>query len=379
MTLSGMLWPVHIKPFEDELLSSWLIRLVRANFVSHRTFFELAMPKKVDRNKDIDRSVDTETLMVFAAKTGTGFECAYKTTLRAYEGFLYEKHNIQGNTNWIMPIGIHGGAKMRYGLQCCPQCLSEGEPYFRRSWRLAFVTCCVHHEKMLVDRCPECGDSISFRNTLIEKESITFCKQCGHDLRDSHPVAASKRLLSIQRKLISTVDTGWIMLINYGLIYSHLYFLVLHKITRLLCVGKRARRFRKIVQQELGLQRLVEVFAEANSHIERLCVADRATLIEAAIGLLDDWPDRIVRICKICGFGKTEITRYMPVIPFWFAEAVDQLDMTPYMVSAEEMATAVNFLKIHEKRINNMSINRLMGRGIKTKKREYMVEGSKTS
>jgi hypothetical protein len=28
--LSGVLWPIHPKPLEDEQLSSWMIRLARA-------------------------------------------------------------------------------------------------------------------------------------------------------------------------------------------------------------------------------------------------------------------------------------------------------------------------------------------------------------
>ena len=380
MTLSGTLWPVHLKPFEDELLSSWLVRLVRANFMSYRTFFELSMQKKTDRNKDIDRSADIETVEDFAVKTGTAFDRVYRTTLRAYEGIIYEKHNSQGGTNWIMPIGRHGSLMMRYGLQCCPLCLSEGEPYFRRSWRLAFITVCTHHGNLLIDHCPKCGDSISFYKTPVEKESITLCKQCGYDLRDFHPDMARGSLLNIQLRLQHTVNTGWFMLEGYGPIYSHLYFKVLHQVTRRLCIGKRSLLFREAVQQELvGLPRLGKLFAKVNSHIERLCIADRAILVEAAVWLLNDWPSRLVRICKASGLGRTEITYNMPLVPFWFTHAVNLVDKTPYIVSTEEMASAVNFLKIHGNRINNMSINRFMGRGIKTKKREYAVESSKTS
>lgn len=246
--LSGNILPIHFKPFDDELLSSWLMRLIRANFISYRTFYAQVMPKNTDRNKDLDRSADIELLKHFEVKTGTGVERSYRTALRAYEGFIYEKHNTQGNTNWIMPIGIHGGAKMRYGLQCCPQCLSDGEPYFRRSWRLAFVTCCPQHRNMLIDRCPECGNAISFIKTPLEKDSITFCKKCGYDLRSFRPGTAGNSLLDIQRRLLDTVNYGWIILADDRPIYSHLYFLVLHQVARLLCVGKRARRFREVVQ-----------------------------------------------------------------------------------------------------------------------------------
>lgn len=360
MTLSGALWPVHLKPFEDELLSSWLVRLVRANIMSYRTFFELVLPKKTDRNKDIDRSADIETLRLFAAKTGTSIERAYQTTLRTYEGFIYERHNSQGSINWIMPIGIHGGAKMRYGLQCCPLCLLEGEPYFRRRWRLAFVTVCVSHGNMLIDRCPECGDAISFYKTPVDKDSITLCKRCGYDLRGFCPDIASDRLLNIQKRLLDAADKGWIMLAGHGPIYSQLFFKVLHQIARLLVIGKQARRFRKIVQQEVGLQQLEGIFAKSSSHIEHLRVNDRSVLTEAATWLLDDWPKRLVRICKVCRLRKTGLTRNMPCIPFWFTLAIDQVEKIPRIVSAEEVTNAIKHLMNRGKKVSLNSVNKTL-------------------
>ena len=36
--LSGRLWPAHVKPQQDELLSSWLVRLAMAHGVKLHTF-----------------------------------------------------------------------------------------------------------------------------------------------------------------------------------------------------------------------------------------------------------------------------------------------------------------------------------------------------
>lgn len=112
-----------------------------------------------------------------------------------------------------------------------------------------------------------------------------------------------------------------------------------------------------------------------NSHIERLCVADRAILTEAAVWLLEEWPDRFVHICKDSGLGKAEITCNMPTEPFWFKQAVDQVDKTPYMVSDEEVTSAVSLLKDQGKQVNNMSVNRLLGRAEKSKRRPVILAG----
>jgi hypothetical protein len=177
----------------------------------------------------------------------------------------------------------------------------------------------------------------------------------------------------MQGRLLDIIKSGWIILAGDRPIYSHLYFLVLHQITRLLCIGRHARRFREAVIEEIGLIELESIIVKENSHIERLCVADRAILTEAAVWLLDEWPDRFIHVCKESGLGKAEITYNMPIEPFWFTEAVDQVDKTPYMVSDEEMASAVSLLKVQGKRVNNVALNRLMGRGATTKNRTAIL------
>ena len=40
----------------------------------------------------------------------------------------------------------------------CPWCLQgDAEPYFRRQWRLTFVTLCPQHRCQLLDRCAACA------------------------------------------------------------------------------------------------------------------------------------------------------------------------------------------------------------------------------
>lgn len=78
-------------------------------------------------------------------------------------------------------------------------------------------------------------------------------------------------------------------------------------------------------------------------------------------------------MCKESGLGKAEITCNMPTEPFWFTQAVDQVDKTPYMVSAEEMTSAVSLLKAQGKRVNNVALNHLLGRAEKSKRRSAIL------
>lgn len=180
--LSGELWPLHLKPLPDELLSSWLARLSRAHGLLLHTFCDIAWPRKAIWNRDVDKLADKEIVRLLAQKTGTSYERAFATTLAAFEGYLYEKHNPYGSTPWLMPLGIYHRLRKRRGLQYCPACLTEDpDPYFRRHWRLAFVTVCVKHGLELLDCCVRCRSPVNFHRVKADAP-LSQCYRCKKDL-----------------------------------------------------------------------------------------------------------------------------------------------------------------------------------------------------
>ncbi|MDQ3818853.1 MAG: TniQ family protein, partial [Acidobacteriota bacterium] len=127
------------------------------------TFCTLLWDKRPIWNRDIDKCADDGILTVLEQRTGTPFERVRASTLAAYEGALYERHNAFGNTFWIMPLGIYHRIRRMHGVQYCPSCLEEDKtPYFRRAWRLAFVTVCAKHRRLLLDACPRCDGPVNF-------------------------------------------------------------------------------------------------------------------------------------------------------------------------------------------------------------------------
>src|SRR5947209_15013384 len=123
----------------------------------------MAWPHKSIWNRDIYKSADAEVLRTLSEKTATPAERVRATTLAAYEGMLYEKHNHFGPTAWIMPVGVYHRTRRQFGLQYCPRCLADDkDPYYRRRWRLAFMVLCETHHTLLLDRCPRCGAAVNF-------------------------------------------------------------------------------------------------------------------------------------------------------------------------------------------------------------------------
>jgi len=152
--LSGQLLPSHRKPEVDELLSSWLTRLSLAHGLDVRTLAARLWPSKGIGHGDIDRSADQGLLTVLAQKTATPLDQVLATTLKAYEGLLFVE--LKSNTTrWLLMNARQGQRRQRPALQYCPQCLrSDPSPYFRRHWRLGFVTFCGLHRQRLLDHCP---------------------------------------------------------------------------------------------------------------------------------------------------------------------------------------------------------------------------------
>lgn len=354
--LSGKVWPAHVKPRQDELLSSWLVRLAAAHSLKLHTFCTLVWTRRKQIwNRDIDKCADLSLLDVLVEKTSTPPARAARTTLAAYEGYLYERHNPYGNTRWIMPVGVYHRTRRRYGLQFCPRCLAEdSDPYYRRAWRLAFITFCERHRSPLLDRCPRCAAAVNFhRSELGDRrkwvaESVTLCHACRYDLRAT-PTArverpADCRVLEFQGRLTGAMRRGWIEVGGYGNVYSHLYFTVLHQLMKVCATGKRAAGLREAVRRELNIKG-PPTLTKSCRDIEQLDVGMRRGLLDMARHLLGEWPGRFIRLCETYNVWSAALLRELVPAPFWYWQVIhDHLYRVSYTPSDEEIRSAIRYI-----------------------------------
>lgn len=186
------IWPVHPHPLPDELLSSWMIRIARANGFKVHNFYALFFGR--DRqiwNRDIDLHAPQWLLEGLSARTGTQPHRIYQTTLRAFESILFETYVEGGRNRWVLPLGIFHRVRKAYGQQFCPRCLGEDEvPYLRRAWRLAIVTVCAQHAIVLQDRCGSCGRALEpHRTDMVARHGcpqpayLSHCASCNVSAR----------------------------------------------------------------------------------------------------------------------------------------------------------------------------------------------------
>lgn len=355
--LLGRVWPAYSKPKDDELLSSWLVRLAMAHGLKLHTFCSMAWPRRAIWNRDIDKSADDGLIEVLSEKTDTPLERARGATLAAYEGVLYERHNPHGNTPWIMPVGVYHRVRRHFGLQFCPLCLSEDkEPYFRRRWRLAFVTLCVRHWLVLWDRCPWCDAPVNFHRDELgvrgkyAAASMTLCHACKFDLRDAAAFVADDlgpdvREVEFQERLLAAIQDGWTEIPGHGAMYSHLYFRGLHQLMRLAATGRKAESFRAAAVRRFGIAPFTPVFDGNSRDLERLDVAARCGLLAVARHLLEDWPKSFVDFCRVNRVWSSTLLRDLDDIPFWYWRVINEhLYRASYQPSDEEIDAAVKHI-----------------------------------
>ncbi len=353
--LSGNLWPIHLKPYPDELLSSWVVRLAHAHGLKLQTFCSIVFGQgKNIWNRDIDKLAPDWLLHHLATATGTSIDRVKDTTLKSYEGILYESHQPNGNTKWINPLGIYHRTHKAYGLQYCPICLAhDKEPYFRKYWRLAFYTECEKHHILLHDRCPSCGSAINFHRvemgirSLIKPRSIVNCYKCSYDLRD-----ASKSIIycndwqtTVQyRTLLDFHELGWAFTENLTVQYSHQLFDVLRHLCVVMSSKRRARCLLPYITERLGFGN-VEIHHAGIITFEKLNVRERHQLFYCAIWLTLKWPWRFIEVSNELNLTSAYLLKDCAEPPFWFHSIIEKyLNYRQYSPTQEEIQTAKNYL-----------------------------------
>lgn len=367
--LSGTRLPVHPQPLPDELLTHWFMRLAHMNQVKAQTLADRLFGRQsAFWARDQDKLASPAVISHLADMTGKNPDDLLALTLAPFEGILYQHHNPNGNTRWIMPLGVYHRTRRRYGLQFCPLCLStDAEPYFRRSWRLAFTTVCERHGVLMHDRCHRCGATVAFfRRELGHRDEHRFdaaarCHACGGDLSRApawDPSDGDVHALIQLRSLTTFYGMGWTFCGNEVYQYGHLFMDVLHR----MCNFLSSTKGKKLLAVAAGESRLVDMAVTSNGRdFESRPLIERHYLLLAALWLLMDWPGRFVQACLQARTTQSRLlSDWGP--PYWFASEVrERLDRSEYTPTVEEAKHAVAYLERTQQRVSGKSVGRLIG------------------
>ncbi len=266
--------------------------------------------------RDIDTFAPTELIADMATMTGVSNHVAENTTLRRFEGILYEKVNTSGPTSAINRVGVYHRTRKLPGLQWCPACLREDEnPYFRQHWRLVLFSTCHIHKSILSCLCPECSSpAVPFRT------EGQLCHNCGHDRRKIKKVPARKEVLQLEKYFLNGLN-GHEVYLQHGVnIHPYIYFAIVRRLQQLLASNKRSDRLRTILNNHLNTRIKLKIRNTSN-YPNILTSKERHDISFMLSKLLDQWPDKFIDYCKQAGMYWT-----------WITKDLDQRDV-PYLLA----------------------------------------------
>lgn len=319
--LSGKLFPYHPKPQPDELLSSWVIRTALGHGQRPHGFCKAVWPAVNVWTRDIDNMVPPALLKGMARRTHTSSWRAEATTLAALEGELFECHFPNGRTKWVLRGGIYHRLRRNPWLQYCPHCLAEDpDPYFRRSWRLAFMATCSKHSVVLRDRCPMCDEPV----VPHRAKEIHLCHGCEFDLRNAPADPAYFPALTLQRNCETTLGFGWGRQGEAWFLRSILFFDLLHQVLRVISTGSRSAKLREFIASTWGGDAAPAAFPAGNREFEALGSEDRHRTLGLAFHVMDGWPWKYVGACAETGVWSSWAMRDGKNTPFAYDEPIQR-------------------------------------------------------
>ncbi|CAP02598.1 TniQ family protein [Acinetobacter baumannii] len=275
------IWPVHLQPFHDELLSSWMIRLAHSNGYKVHDFYAQYFGQDIQIwNRDIDTQTPENIINKLHFYTKQDLSVIKNLSLQSYKNILF----LYSNTailKGVLSVGINHRLRKKYGLQFCPMCLREDKiPYYRKYWRIAYLISCPYHGVKLGNRCFKCNFQITphrvdmiEKTRLVNKLSIELCSKCFCKLSDTPLVKVSENLDNFSKKIFEASQNRFIC-INGSLIHPYLFLLGIR------CIIQGYIR-------NLGN----EIISKNNSRaIELLEEDDRLKVLIGCSDLLVNWP-----------------------------------------------------------------------------------------
>lgn len=306
----------------DELFSSWLVRLAHDHYLKSHVFCKLVFPNIAVWNRDIDRNANDEVINKITTRVLNSKVEIVDSLLASYEGVLFEHHNRFGLTKWILPIGVFHRKRTRYGLLYCPYCLVKdgNSTYFRKKWRLSFSVVCPICKCNLLDCCPQCFSPIVFfRTGLGIKDniirSITSCYTCGFDLRNSITTKASDELVNMQQYLYDVLVSK-----DGYFLYPFQYFNVLYQLTKIVN-GEKV--LSKNIRDDLFSLTSFQYNSDSiGIPFDFLSLQQRIPILYYSYWLLKEWPQRFISFSKQHHLWSATLFKELNDPPYWFSDVV---------------------------------------------------------
>ncbi len=340
--------------FEDEILSSWIVRTAYAHkthphtftnqYLNYRHHSFFLTESDITLNADMIKSIEQK--------------CDYKIdiqslTLKTYSGYLQE--NIIDNPNIFLSA-----------LKYCPICLREDKvPYFRKTWRVVFYNICHKHKCHLYEHCPSCKTNLDISQMYKNKFPYTYCHKCGFELRKGRKLPIVKKYISsisYQNKIFKAIDSGYIKLGN-SIIYSFLFLEIFIKFSKLILADNK----HKFIDMHplFGLIKNAKKQKFNHPICKRINSKEQSALFGLLMYIFDNYPYNLKRFILENKLTHYNMTTKMAYIPFWYEKIVNEITprYVPHSITVteEEVENAERYLRSIGKEINQVNLTKLLG------------------
>lgn len=310
------IWPAYIPPFEDEIFSSWFMRLCHAHEIKSHSFAKFYFENDAIWNRDIDLYPSTNLISGIINNTPMTINEVGNMFLYSYKDVVYNS----APSGSISNLGIFHRKRKNFGMLFCPGCLCEENKYFRKNWRLISSIACTKCSLYLQDRCPNCQFPICFHRletgykSSILRFPLDTCFNCKKSICQKF-TSASIESLSYQTYIDETISMGF----NDKTSYSFTYFQILYMFqTRMYTQSKSWSRIKNAIESEFtSISKSTIFFSDFNNLMQR-----RQSLL-ISYYLLDSWPKRFIDFYIKYGLNCSEFTKDKN-LPFWFTDVLKQ-------------------------------------------------------
>ena len=202
-------WPVHVQIFDDELLSTWLVRVALEQGCDPLVATSNMWSKWRAWTRDLDRLIDSEKILILAECTNIAPDRLAGASVWHLVKLMSSKVTPDStNWPWLLPLGSRN-RNHRGGLQFCPECLKgDPQPYFRRIWRMAWLVACPIHGCLLLDRCEMCRRPVEPQKVRALDGAIDRCPHCRGLYSASSSRQADSDVLALQAMCLDAMSSG---------------------------------------------------------------------------------------------------------------------------------------------------------------------------
>lgn len=363
MDVSKYKFKVHLKPQENELLSSWLARMAHAHFIKTSSFLNLYIKNNrfAYSKIDLDFYSNDSFFELLNEKSNLSKEELLKMSLRSQEGHLFT------NIGQYPPKQIRKLIDKRStnGLMYCPKCLKEDNvPYFKKKWRYSFYTVCTKHEIFLTDRCWRCYKPIKLVKTKINKD-LSICHNCEKDLKYCivQKINANYKYgLKAIKWLENGLNNGFFV-INGHQIWSVMFFEIIHRLRHLFSIRKDNLNLSKFPL----MSEYKDICKKQDIYASKKAMQIKKNLIEHSFiyYLFQDYPKNLIEFIKQNKLIYNDFSHGLKYLPFWYKNMLDEIipkeNKQGRIINESEVLGAIKYLKSKGEIVNQKNVAEIIG------------------